>query len=87
MLILTKSQIGDCSDFQVLSSSSIKLTRIKADFSLKSRMSTVQMQIHGELLSARHEYAFLEKGPRSKCMFTPSLDRNLVITADNNSKP
>lgn len=87
MLILTKSQRGDCSDFQVLSSSSIKLTRIKADSSLKPRMSTVQMQIHGELLSARHEYAFLEKGPRSKCMLTPSLDRNLVITADNNSKP
>ena len=86
MLILTKSQRGDCSDFQVLSSSSVKLTRIKADSS-RPRMSTVQMQIHGELLSARHEYAFLEKGPRSKCMFTPSLDRNLVITADNNSKP
>ena len=83
MLILTKSQRGDCSDFQVLSSSSIKLT----NSSLKPRMSTVQMQIHGELLSARHKYAFLEKGPRSKCMFTPSLDRNLVITADNNSKP
>lgn len=77
MLILTKSQRGDCSDFQVLSSSSIKLTRIKADID----------GTNGELLSARHEYAFLEKGPHSKCMFTPSLDRNLIITANNNSKP